>query len=1278
MLQLLKRIFLYICFLFVRATKRRHLLDTLAPKYKKHEPDIIELPVVLDELTHLPGGWQDHISFVGFDSQGSCIRIMTDGKCSSHRSVRLDLDLLGHGHFQYKDSSLNNIQLSDSSQSYGGRRVRISCLDPMKRWKISFRGLLNQANVGGKRVHASVLLYWQCLFDPFDHMMSPSCWKLAGYFSCLTWKIILTTPSLFDNALHYEQWGELRGRIDIQGFEKKSVRLRCMRKRDFGHTTRSNVVVDEHHFLLKESGLSFSHQIMKLNNESVYLGYLTYPIGDRHPIQLHHEQTLSSDKGRGILKFPQEIKENITFYNVSEDVVRNCFNGSEESVTFRIITINGRPGYGVQIQPPVKMLLEDEDALAVLKSIGDFVTQRNNKLNGQEPDIVTLDEPDCKIRSLVGGKAYHLAITKSLGRYNVPNGFCVTTNAFRQHISDHEALIEAAAVINTCLSESKIQTLKDKCDGAVTAVKQTALSRELYNSIFQHLENVFGNDWESRSFAVRSSGLNEDNIQTSAAGHLETTLGVQGLADIAFAVKDCWASTFSYGAVEYRRQNGHDLLENIGVVIQEMVAAEVSGVVFTVDPVTGDESNIVINANYGLGVSIVAGEVETDTIMVNRLDDDKLLIKGYQLGSKKAETVLSETARMETLVTSKAKQNRRCVQDNQITCLCETAITLENAYGIPLDIEWAVTKDELYILQVRPVTSLDEETDEDIIREFDSPVVSEEILITSSNAQEALPGAMSTLGLDLLAPASDKAMAYAHLSRIGLEPQVHAFSVLLTFSSFVFLNITQMAAKAICSNGDKAKASMEYQLIGQPVEEHTIQAVKDYIGREISRWKTFMSIVREFFILKRRDSILFERLKAKSESFAFKRHAKTAKELYKSIDDNVVFWMEMFKCYLFKLYESAVPAGHLMEILKGSNDELSTENLADMALVLSDCGGIVSAQVPSLIEDVAERISKSDIKEEFLRLPLEECDNFLKNMANEQIKYAYTQLLETHGHRGIREFDIFEKCWAQDPRNLIETIKLIIQKGSVRRKKKKLFTVSEIVDSMQTKLSWLQKIALKQYLVKSAIEGVARREIAKSYLIKVLAKFKHAYWKLAVIMVSECRLPETSLLFFLTHREIGELLENRSVKLIRLARRRRRIFPERDKIAFPKVSIGCPLPVQKTEHVPLQTAFFTLKGMPVSRGKAEGRACIVKSLQDTSQLKEGDVMICKLTDIGWSPYFPLISGLVTEIGGSLSHGAIIARECGIPCIVNTSSATDMFHTGDHVILDSTAGTVSKV
>ena len=260
-------------------------------------------------MTHLPKGGQYHVSFVGFDSQGSRIRIMTDGKCSGHRRVRLDLDLLGHGHFQYEDSKLNNVQSSDSSYSYCGRRV--SCLDPMKRWKISFIGLLHHAKVGGKRVHASVLLYWQCLFDPYDHMMSPSCWKLAGYFSCLTWKTILTTSSLFDNALYFERWGELRGRIDIQGFEKKSVRLRCMRKRDFGHTTRSNVVVREQHFLLKESGLSFSHQV-KLNNESVYLGYLTYPIGDRHPIQLHHEQTLGSDKACGILKFPQEIKENRT------------------------------------------------------------------------------------------------------------------------------------------------------------------------------------------------------------------------------------------------------------------------------------------------------------------------------------------------------------------------------------------------------------------------------------------------------------------------------------------------------------------------------------------------------------------------------------------------------------------------------------------------------------------------------------------------------------------------------------------------------------------------------------------------------------------------------------------------------------------------------------------------------------------------------------------------------------------------------------------------------
>ena len=386
----------------------------------------------------------------------------------------------------------------------------------------------------------------------------------------------------------------------------------------------------------------------------------------------------------------------------------------------------------------------------------------------------------------------------------------------------------------------------------------------------------------------------------------------------------------------------------------------------------------------------------------------------------------------------------------------------------------------------------------------------------------------------------------------------------------------------------------------------------------------------------------------------------------------------MAKCYSLKNIESAGPACSLMNILRGDKETLSSENLADMALILSDCGGIVSAQVPLLIESLAEKIALSDKKDSFLECSIEECDDFLKNTANEEIRYAYIQLLENHGHRGIREFDIFEKCWSQDPSNLLQTIKLIIQKRFVLKKTKHVLTVTEIVDSMQTNLSWLQKVVLKTYLVRSVTDGVARREIGKSYLIKVIAIFKHAYWTLATLMVKEGRIPEDSLLFFLTHREIGELIKSRSPKLIRLARRRKKLFPERAKISFSKIIIGCPQPVQEKEIVLPETPFFKLQGMPVSRGKAEGRACVVKSLEDVSQLREGDVMVCKLTDIGWSPFYPLVSGIVTEMGGSLSHGAIVARECGIPCIVNVLCATDILQSGDHVILDGTAGTVTKV
>ena len=222
MLGFLKQIVSFFYFLLVRMSKRKTFLDRLAPRYKKRELDIAEIPAVLDELKYLPKEFEDETSFVGFDSRGLCIKIHSKRKASGTRAMKLDLDIPGRGYFCHKESVTNSFQF---------RRTGVICLDPMRRWQVRFQGYLRHSNADRKKVYATILLYWQCLFDPYDYVMSPSCWRLASSMSCLSWKTIFTT-SLFDDVLFYEQWGELRGRINIEGHEEMNARFKSVRTRD--------------------------------------------------------------------------------------------------------------------------------------------------------------------------------------------------------------------------------------------------------------------------------------------------------------------------------------------------------------------------------------------------------------------------------------------------------------------------------------------------------------------------------------------------------------------------------------------------------------------------------------------------------------------------------------------------------------------------------------------------------------------------------------------------------------------------------------------------------------------------------------------------------------------------------------------------------------------------------------------------------------------------------------------------------------------------------------
>ena len=340
------------------------------------------------------------------------------------------------------------------------------------------------------------------------------------------------------------------------------------------------------------------------------------------------------------------------------------------------------------------------------------------------------------------------------------------------------------------------------------------LGKGIQQEIEQHMNGLYGsNAWTLMKFAVRSPSLSEDGVYSSSAGQIDTFLFVQGFENLVDAVQPCWASSPAFQVVEYRRQNGQQLVESMGVIIQEMADADVSGVLFTNDPVSGDDYKMVINASYGIGDLVVSRKVNPDTVIVKRDNSNMLKVETATPGEKGTELDIE----IDTDTVQKAhniSKNALCLTNNEILLLCHKGSQIERKFECGQDIEWAITNGALFILQTRPITSLDAETGNEILHEFDSPVVNDNMLITSSNIQEMMPGAVSTLTSDLFSFAVDKALKYAISSVLGLKGPIHAATTTFVFSGLPFLCTTPQAETFInYIGGEKSKPDFDLYIL---------------------------------------------------------------------------------------------------------------------------------------------------------------------------------------------------------------------------------------------------------------------------------------------------------------------------------------------------------------------------------------------------------------------------------------------------------------------------------
>ncbi|MCK5249500.1 MAG: hypothetical protein KAJ98_06005 [Spirochaetaceae bacterium] len=739
------------------------------------------------------------------------------------------------------------------------------------------------------------------------------------------------------------------------------------------------------------------------------------------------------------------------------------------------------------------------------------------------------------------------------------------------------------------------------------------------------IENTWMN-FAGGTAAVRSSGSDEDGKGASAAGQYETVLNVSP-ENLNEAVRQCLDSADAERVETYERELSGTAGGHMSVIIQKMIIPSLAGVIFTADPISGDKDVMVVEAVAGLGEELVSGHAEAARYVIKfaGADGDSPVVEssGDLAGASVSEMLLDELRAGAALAAAE--------------------------WGMPLDLEWAVDSGtgELYWLQARPITALADSLDS---------VVGSDELITRCNIGEMMPGAVTPLTLSTFGKSLSTGLALYYRSFGAIRRNEPDPSFIENFEGQLFMNLSSMYLMSRRVLGATPEGT-ELSILGSVLPPHDIGPKSNPVVRLINGIRYFGRL----FAWKGKVKAL-EHL---AKEYSIETDGLSAADILSRIKDGHGKVMDKAVAlhYAASAFSGAMNVALAMT-LSGGND-ISDVSRRLMTELLTGVEGVESAAVLEGLEALASIIRGTSLESMVIKGESRVVHDSLLKVESEAGRF-YTAFMERHGHRCIREAELREPEWALQPAHLIESLKALIQ--TPPREKKVLQDGTAEIPPLP---EGVNPGAIK-WISGQARIGVRTREKSKSMLILVIHKFKLAARTLSERLVSEGFLPDADLAYFLTMDELELLTSNRGEGLIGRSRRRRRLYPERMELRFPDLSHGRPVP----EEPALPEDGTNMTGTPVSRGVAEGTVRVVKSREDAESLKNGEIMVAQFTDIGWTPFYGRVAGMVTEIGGALSHGSVVAREYGMPLVGGLSGACTVLNTGMRVRIDGGNGMVT--
>lgn len=855
-----------------------------------------------------------------------------------------------------------------------------------------------------------------------------------------------------------------------------------------------------------------------------------------------------------------------------------------------------------------------------------------------------------------GGKARNLAALARAG-FPVPMAYALSSEAAEQAFARNlPADLQPRALLSSAATS----------EGALAEARERVLAIELEPELSQALIATYG---EMRAagveqLAVRSSSTAEDQYVSSAAGLHTTILNVRDEQGLLDAVRTCWASVCSPRLLSYLHALGLDAAAAVGVVIQALVPSEVAGVLFTINPLTSNTHELVINAAYGLGNLVADGRVSPDTYYI---DKDSGFLRDRVIGDKALRSEPNPQGGVREVSVPSALVRREALDQHALSRLTEVGRRIERHFGDARDVEWAFVGDALYILQARPIvlngrTSTRRRTRSKAKR---TPVAARGTVWSNVNVGEALPGVATPLTWSMVSDFSDFGFRKA-FAALGCKIPRHA-NLVGNFRGRIYLNLSELTQIAAQVPG----LTLRMLLPVGGVSELT------RLERDMPEWSR-MGFVSRLPMTAARFARENLGLRARIERFEPAFHDEcsrirsldlrilpspaldeTLSDVHRLLNETGGLMLTAYGGVLAAL----LPLSAALRVLRGADaDRVQRELLAALEDEESASPGRELLRISELIAD-----------DEASRHAIIGADRTLaaSQLPKGAPRQAIEAFLQRFGHRGIREAELAEPRWREDQSLLFDTVRLHLRglhvhaSDTVERRGRELRSESERA-LLEFGFPARQSVIGLLAVVRNALRV---RERLRDHVVQVLDLMR----LIALDASRRIAIREPGIgndaAFYLTLSELHGYLrgELRTVKpLLRL----RRSGYERDRSLPdpPDTFVDYPPPV-----VQLGRRTSVLEGLAASSGQVQGRARVLTSTTEISAFEPGEILVVPAADVGWSPLFMAAAGLATDLGGPLSHACVVAREYGLPAVVNLRVATRAVKTGDRVLLDGDAG-----